>query len=79
MKITFFCIKMTIFLKKMEFSFFLKIPIKRMDKKYILLVHTLFSFFTLLFFKKIKKVKVGQKLGKKVGYLSFLIFYINST
>jgi hypothetical protein len=43
---------------------FLKNTNKKKDKKYILLLHTLFSFFTLFFFKNKKCqswVKVGQK------------------
>jgi hypothetical protein len=56
----------------MEFSF-LKNTNKK-DKKFILLLQTLFSFFTLFFKKiKIKKAKVGQKLSKKDESLSSLI------
>jgi hypothetical protein len=53
---------MTIFLqkKKKEFSFFLKIPIKK-GQKNILLLHILFSIFHFVFFLRNKKDKSWVK------------------
>jgi hypothetical protein len=68
--------KESIFMKKNAIFIFKKNTNKKKGKKYILLLQILFSFFTLLFLKKIKKVKVGQKLGKKVGPLTFSYIYI---
>ena len=55
---------------------FKKIPIKR--TKYIYIYDCFRHFFFIFYFvflKKIKKIKVGQKLSKKVGSLSSIIPY----
>jgi hypothetical protein len=56
----------------MQFPFFKKHQYKKGQKKKKLLLQTLF-FLTFFFLRKIKKVKVGQKLGKKVEPLTFFI------